>query len=138
MLGYKSREFNAGDRVRVYRNLNNGLFSLVAMSGPHKGKVVAHVGYVQLRAQDTGTMVKISLAGQARARRQGQRNVHAWIDGYLVSFGMNYTGSLPEGDKRVSYVPFCHDGFVYCSDGRSWDGCAASVLLACGQCFVFV
>lgn len=39
---FRGRTINLGDRYKVYRNLNNDMFSLLAVDGEFKGKVVAH------------------------------------------------------------------------------------------------
>ncbi len=36
------------DPVKVYRNLHNNCYSVVALTGQYKGKVVAHCDYIQL------------------------------------------------------------------------------------------
>lgn len=42
LKGYKGRELRIGQPVRVYRNLNNQMFSVIARTGDHKGLVVLH------------------------------------------------------------------------------------------------
>lgn len=81
LQGFKNRTYNLGDRVRVYRNLNKGGWSILAMSGENKGRVVAHVDYVTLESVD----FVISKAGLARAQASKVRNVHSYAQGILNS-----------------------------------------------------
>lgn len=69
-----------GDRVRVYRNLHNGLLSVQTW---HKGKgwrVAAHVPVIRL----VDVEFRVSLAGWERCRREGRKNVHAFVVGTVA------------------------------------------------------
>ncbi|MXQ10444.1 hypothetical protein [Microvirga makkahensis] len=61
-------------KVEVYRNLTRQCWSV--RSG---GRVIGHRHEVMLR---TCTM-RVREGGRQRALREGQRNVHAWIEGDL-------------------------------------------------------
>jgi hypothetical protein len=61
-----------GQRVKVYRNLQNGLFSV-----QFGGLVVAHLATVQL----TGVVFKVTETARQRVLAQRQRNVHAYAIG---------------------------------------------------------
>lgn len=61
-----------GRVVQVYRNLTRACWSVRA-----GGRVLAHVPALYL----TDCRMVVQPAGQARARAEGQRNVHAYIRG---------------------------------------------------------
>ncbi len=96
---YRGRGLNLGDTCKVYRNLNNQRFSVVATSGDHKGKVVAHTDSILL----SEVKFKISEASRKRALRESTRNVHAFAIGKVVSLT-----SQPHNPKMISvtYHPF--------------------------------
>jgi hypothetical protein len=64
-------------KVFVYRNLRKNCFSIKALEGPNKGRVVAHRSFVDL----TAVTFKVSEAGRQRVLRTGQKNVHAGLVG---------------------------------------------------------
>lgn len=102
--GFKNRTYNLGDKVRVYRNLNKGGWSILAMSGENKGRVVAHVDHVTLKSVD----FIISKAGLARARASKVRNVHSYAQGELVSVSQIHKECLFD---EISYNPFRAEHF---------------------------
>jgi hypothetical protein len=64
-------------RVFVYRNLRKQCFSIKALEGPRKGRVIAHRHFVDL----TDVTFKVSEAGRQRVLRTGHKNVHAGLVG---------------------------------------------------------
>lgn len=76
-------------RVRVYYNLNRSVWSIKAMDGEHKGRVIGYAKAVTLR--DAHTVV--SEAGRQRVLREKRKNVHAYIDGEIVGV-RDYTERL--------------------------------------------
>lgn len=74
-----------GQRVFVYRNVTKRCYSIRAISGPQKGKVISHANFVQLENCE----FKVSEAGRQRVIRERRKNVHAGVVGDLV-FGYNY------------------------------------------------
>ena len=102
--GFKGRTFSMGDKVRVYRNLNNGKWSILAMTGEYKNKVVGHLEELSL----SDVRFIVSAAGQARVRREGRKNVHAYAQGVLSSITAAPFGvDVP----IVSYDPYGKDFF---------------------------
>lgn len=95
--GYRGRTVKNGDEVQVYRNLNNGKWSIKALHGEHKGKVVAHLDALGL----TSVKFKISEASKRRAIAQQTRNVHAVAIGVL-----NVNCSSVQTGEVVTYSPF--------------------------------
>lgn len=66
--------------VRIYRNLTKSCWSVLAMEGEHKGKVIAHCKAVLLK--DVKPVV--SEAGRQRVLREKRKAVHAYLEGTLV------------------------------------------------------
>jgi hypothetical protein len=79
-----------GDKVRVHRNLHNGCW--VVSKG---GKVKGYATSLTLK----NARPRVGAAGYERCMDEQRRNVHAYIDGTLVSL----RASAPSGWKRVSY-----------------------------------
>ena len=69
-----------GEPVRIYRNLLNHRMSLQGKA-PKGWRVIGHVTEATLK----DVVFFISTAGQARARRESTRNVHAWGQGILIA-----------------------------------------------------
>jgi len=61
----------------IYWNIHAGLFSVKALDGKHRGRVVAHARAVLL----TGVAFKVSEAGRQRVLTTGRKNVHAGLVG---------------------------------------------------------
>mgnify|MGYP000913145528 CR=1 FL=1 len=80
ITAYKDRDVYS-TTVDVYRNLNRDMWSICAVDGPHKGKVIGHADeLVMLRA-----VFRVSEKSRQRALREGVRNVHAKVRGALVT-----------------------------------------------------
>jgi hypothetical protein len=92
-------------KVFVYFNLHKRLFSIKALEGEHKGKVVAHLSYVAL----DNPKFKVSKAGRERVLREGRKNVHAGVVG-------DFSPSVLSADKivweKIRYNPYLYDSFV--------------------------
>lgn len=93
-----------GTRVRVYRNLNRpGLFSVVALAGALKGKVVGYAPVVGL----ANVSLKVSEKQRQGVLLKQVRTVHAFAEGDLVEMA----SELPESYKGqplkvITYQPF--------------------------------
>ena len=99
-------------RVFVYYNLHTHKWSIKALEGKNKGRVIAHVDAVQLR----DAKGKVSEAGRQRVIQEQRKNVHAGIEGRIVSFDE----MLPLG-RGVTYNPFKFSSFVYKDDLSAFD-----------------
>ena len=93
-----------GLRVQVYRNLRNGLWSVVATEGPDKGRVIAHKSDFIIEE----CSYSVQPAGNAKVRRTGRKNVHAFIRGRVPSKMVMMLGR----SREVTYNPYKHRGFV--------------------------
>lgn len=72
-------------KVDVYRNLHNGMYSIKARTGKHRGRVIAHAKQVWL---DDVEFV-VSEAGRSRVLREKKKYVHAFVRGTLSSLRGN-------------------------------------------------
>jgi hypothetical protein len=96
-------------RVRVYRNLNatSGMPGerVFSVQDAATRRVVAHVSRIRL----VDVRFIVSLAGQARVRREHRKNVHAFVEGTPVPWVE--VGEAAVG-RMVRYDPYVLDGFV--------------------------
>jgi len=101
---YKGRRVDAGTRVFAYRNLHRACWSLKALSGEHKGKVIAHADDLIL----FGCELKVSEAGRQRVLRERRKNVHAGVVG-LIS---HMDAANHHGKRKLSYNPYKAPSFT--------------------------
>lgn len=95
-------------KVFVYRNLRKKCYSIKALEGAMKGRVIAHVNTATL----TECRFKVSKAGQAKVRATRQKNVHAGVQG---QWDGTLNPHLPvdcESTRVVYYNPYKVDTFV--------------------------
>ena len=67
-------------KVRVYRNLKNGLWSIVAMEGTRKGYLIGHASHVSI----SGCTFQVRESRRQAICKGHYREVHAWVIGHLV------------------------------------------------------
>ena len=103
----RNGKLNQGDRVEVYRNLHNGTFSI-----RRNGKVVKPLeNWMALHLKDVKFAVQP--AGREKVRREGKKNVHAFIRGTVgeprntPGFPLNQNNSV-----WVTYNPYQNDYFT--------------------------
>ena len=94
---YKNREVNLDKLIYVYRNLNSTC-NENKYSVMQNGLVVAHTNQLQLK--DVKFIIRPS--GKQRAIKTKERNVHAFIRGYVKDF------DVPNIDMlfQLKYNPF--------------------------------
>lgn len=97
-------------KVFVYKNLhatrkNGGItvYSVKALEGPDKGKVIARSSHVLLE----DVRPKVSQAGRLRVLREGRKNVHAGLVGNLRSIKRR-----PFHGQPITYNPYKYETFV--------------------------
>jgi len=99
-------------KVFVYFNLHRKCFSVKALEGAYKGRVVAHVS----DAVVYNPTFKVSEAGRQRVLKERKKNVHAgvvgqWSESELNTFKIvEYSTKL---GRAVTYNPYRFDSFVY-------------------------
>jgi len=95
-------------KVFVYFNIRTKVWSIKALKGPNKGRVVAHRKCLYL--QDC--TFKVSEAGRQRVLRKKCKNVHAGVVG---NWGEKNTAdrlSVFAIENIVSYNPYKNSSFV--------------------------
>ena len=109
MSKLRNGKLNHGDRVEIYRNLHNDTFSI-----RRNGKVVKHLANWQsIFLKDVKFAVQP--AGREKVRREGKKNVHAFIRGtYLAPSTFPHTTSefKAKCTEWVSYTPYQDDHFT--------------------------
>lgn len=110
-------------KVFVYFNLHRKLWSVKALEGPDKGRVIAHSDAVTLR----NAYGKVSAAGRARVLREGRKNVHAGIVGELEAL---HAVELPFYAMQVTYNPRKYESFVWVSDETPFTETVPTAVLA--------
>ena len=109
MSKLRNGKLNHGDRIEVYRNLHNDTFSI-----RRNGKVVKHLANWQtIFLKDVKFAVQP--AGREKVRREGKKNVHAFIRGtYLAPSTFPHTTSefKDKCTEWVTYNPYQNDHFT--------------------------
>jgi L-fucose mutarotase/ribose pyranase (RbsD/FucU family) len=91
-----------GNRVRVYRNLHNKLFSVQAKLNK-TWKVIGHVENITL----ADATFKVSEAGRQRVINQKRKNVHAYVEGVVTTVAFEI-----EFATKITYNPYKYNSFV--------------------------
>ena len=98
-------------KVFCYFNLHRKCFSIKALEGANKGRVVAHSDNVLL----FDAVFKVSEAGRQRVLKEQRKNVHAGVVGEwdktgtdLISIDRVTTIGTP-----LTYNPYKYDSFVH-------------------------
>jgi hypothetical protein len=98
-------------KVFVYFNLHKKCWSVKALEGPRKGRVVQHAKTIALH----NVTFKVSEAGRQRVLREKKKNVHAGavgtLDVYSYEPWLGLQGSVHDLTK-VSYNPYKAGHFV--------------------------
>ena len=90
-------------KVKVYFNLHKKLFSVVALEGDRKGRVIRHVNKIDL----SNCAFRVQRAGRERVLRESRKNVHAYISGYTDSFKDSVNL-----EERITCNPYKYSTFV--------------------------
>ena len=90
-------------KVFVYYNLHKKLFSVKALEGPNKGRVIAHRTELNLG----NVTFKVSEAGRQRVLREQRKNVHAGVVGEWYGTVQPMDNGTP-----VTYNPYRFTSFV--------------------------
>jgi hypothetical protein len=98
-----------GLRVDVYRNLRKKCWSIRAMEGRRKGRVVAHADSLHLYH----CKFHVSEAGRQRVLREKKKNVHAWVSGYfsMNSIRPNELGHVGVGERYFTPEPIKYNPY---------------------------
>jgi len=107
-------------KVFVYYNLHKCKWSIKALEGPQKNKVISHADVVEL----ANVVPKVSEAGRLRVLRDKQKNVHAGLTGTLKAYADIDVVDLLGSDAwtEVTYNPYLYNTFVFVDDKRPYLG----------------
>lgn len=90
-------------RVEVYKNIRTGKYSVRSLE---TGKVILRHDCINLK----NVTFAVQPAGREKVRREGRKNVHAFVRGELTN-----TQRLPKPSTQVIYNPYKLNNF--CIDG---------------------
>ncbi len=113
-------------KVYVYYNLHKKVWSIKALEGPEKGRVIGHSSMVVLE----NCTFKVSEAGRQRVLREQRKNVHAGVVGTLVAVAGERAWFPYPVSKQVTYNPYKYETFVYRSDESPIKNCARVLMTA--------
>ena len=106
-------------RVFVYFNLHKKTWSIKALEGENKGRVIAHRDVVILE----DAKPRVSEAGRQRVLKEKRKNVHAGIVGQLREDRMQDDSDIMYYPYYVTYNPYKYESFVYYNDPNEyWKG----------------
>lgn len=111
-------------RVEVYYNLHKHCFSVRALEGPNKGRVIKHANTVEL----SQVTFAVQPAGRARVLREKRKNVHAVVRGDLLDGSV---GHSLDRMTEVCYNPYLYETFVAKKSGKAVK--TASYVYMCGR-----
>lgn len=107
-------------KVFVYFNLHRKVWSIKALEGEHKNRVIGHANGAYL----TDVTPKISEAGRQRVLREKAKNVHAGLVGNLIAvsddstlskdYPLNTMDDFNSGGDivEITYNPYKYSTFV--------------------------
>lgn len=98
---YKGRQINFNKPVKVYKNLHNGLFSVM-----QDNLVVAHVESFTMH----NVVFKVNEKARQRVILEKKKNVHAFVAGMLID--VNSKCSFKHGAK-ITYNPYKYTSFIF-------------------------
>jgi hypothetical protein len=105
-------------KVFVYFNLHRKCFSIKALEGANKGRVIDHAHSVAL----SNVTFKVSEAGRQRVLREQRKNVHAGVIGTL-------SGDDMVRCNQVTYNPYKGSNFVLCGTGDPIMAATSAILI---------
>lgn len=92
-------------KVFIYWNITRGVWSVKALQGPNRGRVIQHATDITL----TDCVFKVSEAGRKKVLAQKVKNVHAGVVGYMNSLvAPEVSGDVID----VTYNPYKFSTFV--------------------------
>ena len=96
------------NRVEVYKNLRLGCWSVRDLK---TGKVIDHTAQIYIKDAE----LVVHPAGRARVLKTRQKNVHAFVRGYIdTEAGKNREGGFWRSPNlwRATYNPYSNESFV--------------------------
>lgn len=98
-------------RVFVYFNLHRKCFSIKALEGANKGRVIAHRSNALL----FDATFKVSEAGRQRVLKEQRKNVHAGVVGDWIDSSGDYAtiDAVAINGSAITYNPYKNSTFVH-------------------------
>lgn len=121
-----NKKLQINKRIRVYRNIRKMLFSVLDNK---TRRLIDHRNTIVL----SDVEFKVSKAGQARVRKEGQKHVHAYVVGNYISDDVDIESI--EAYKLVYYNPYSTDTFILV-EGNIPIFKAKKCYLINGKCYV--
>ena len=114
-------------KVFVYYNLHKKCWSVKALEGPQKGRVVAHRDLVVLGNPEP----KVSQKGRERVLREKRKNVHAGIVGEWKenSVLLTLAPDCIKFGREITYNPYKYTNFVYKETENPYIGSRIATLI---------
>jgi hypothetical protein len=116
-------------KVYVYYNLHKHLWSVKALEGINKGRVIAHEDDIEL----FNCVFKVSQAGRERVLKENRKNVHAGVVG-VWHRNAGIRTETKDMDK-IRYNPYLFDSFVVADNLRRVSNASTVVLTRFGEVF---
>lgn len=98
----EGKELKIGQKVRIYRNLHNGMFSI---QDAKTKKVLAYGNGVLLKNVE----FKVYNRGRNLVLEKKQKNVHAYVIGLFCGISVHIQNEY----ESVYYNPYITENFVY-------------------------
>ena len=99
-------------RVQAYLNIHRKCWSVVALEGEQKGRVISHTKYVSIK----DARLVVQEGGRQRVLKEKKKNVHAFVRGQLVS--LNPPGVAYDDDGiRIGKAGDVETGQEYVYEG---------------------
>lgn len=113
-------------KVFVYFNLHKKCWSVKALEGENKGRVIAHEDFVTL----VEATPKVSEAGRQRVLKEKRKNVHAGIVGYWGDQSTTdmYFDNLDMQPYDITYNPYKHKSFMHTWEETRFTGAPVVVM----------
>lgn len=95
------------EKVFVYCNLHKHCWSVKALEGDYKGRVIGHYHSIVL----SDGLLRVSQAGRIRVLKEKRKNVHAGCQGEILISNETLPDCLTW--REVTYNPYKYDSFVF-------------------------
>ena len=122
ITAYKGRKLVKGQKVKVYRNLHTGNFSIKCMA---TGLIVAHGDDFNI----THANLVVNQKGRERVLKEKQKNVHAFV------IGLYSDEVTPIDHTEAYYNPYKYNSFVDKADDQRRLISAKSIYFKDNKCF---
>ena len=102
---YKGRTIELAQEVEVYRNLNNGMWSI---RDAKTKQILAHATALVLHT----VTFHVQPAGRDKVRRERRKNVHAYVKGKYIPPNLTVPAAMEPLFTEATYDPYNYDSFM--------------------------